>query len=43
MFLHHWLSCGVVIERDPGRFALTAKGERLAAGLLAADAEERAA
>ncbi len=43
MFLGYWLEAGVVVELQPGRYALTAKGERLASGLLAADPAERAA
>ena len=40
MFLAAWLEAGVVVELAPGRFALTAAGERLASGLLSADPEE---
>ena len=43
MFLGYWLEAGVVVELVPGRYELTAKGERLAAGLLAADPAERGA
>ena len=43
MFLAAWLEAGVVVELATGRYALTAKGERLASGLLAADPAERAA
>jgi hypothetical protein len=43
MFLAWWLTTGVVVELLPGRYALTPKGERLAAGLLESGPEERAA
>ena len=43
MFLAAWLEAGVVVEFSPGRYAVTASGERLASGLLEADSEERAA
>ena len=32
MFLAWWLTTGVVVELLPGRYTLTAKGQRLASG-----------
>lgn len=43
MFLSWWLAEGVVVELAPGRYGLTAKGERLASGLLESEPQERAA
>jgi hypothetical protein len=44
MFLHWWITTGLVEEPLPGRYRLTDEGRRVAAGLLDAEhVEEQAA
>jgi hypothetical protein len=39
MFLGYWLEHGIVEEVLPGRYRLTAEGQRMAGGLLTTDLE----